>query len=174
MLLRVLVTSLLALVISTLTVVTPTATGASRHPRDLDASGRSHGKRDPGARRTLERPAETVVAYWRGNPHADVRLAFSPDGTKFGPAEDAGRDEIGRARKDGTTYGALHSANGAVAVRVTTDRPVERLTVLGLSDGSTTQSTRRPSSAGLLSAARRPRRSRRSSRGAPGVRIRRT
>ena len=103
---------------------------------------------------SLERPADTVVAYWRGNPHADVRLAFSLDGTTFGRAEPAGRDEIGAARRDGTTYGALHSAKGAVAVRVTTDRPVARLTVLGLSDGSTTtRTTTRRSSAGLLSAA---------------------
>ena len=84
---------------------------------------------------SLEQPADTVVAYWRGNPHADVRLAFSLDGTTFGRAEPAGRDEIGTARRDGTTYGALHSTKGAVAVRVTTDRPVARLTVLGLSDG---------------------------------------
>ena len=65
-----------------------------------------------------------------------------------------GRDEIGRARKDGTTYGALHSAAGTVAVRVSTDRPVERLTVLGLSDGSTTtKRTARRSAPGALSAA---------------------
>jgi hypothetical protein len=43
-----------------------------------------------------------------------------------------------RLRSIGTTYGALLSAPGAVAVRVSTDRPLARLTVLGLSDGVTT------------------------------------
>ena len=155
MLLRALVTSLLALVISTLTVVTPTPIGAStvNHETSMrpdEVTGKVSRTRVV----SLERPADTVVAYWRGNPHADVRLAFSLDGTTFGRAEPAGRDEIGSARRDGTTYGALHSAKGAVAVRVTTDRPVARLTVLGLSDGeTTTRTTTRRSSAGLLSAA---------------------
>jgi hypothetical protein len=45
---------------------------------------------------------------------------------------------MGEQRKNGTTYGALLSAPGAVAVRVSTDRPLKRLTVLGLSDGVTT------------------------------------
>jgi hypothetical protein len=151
MLLRLLVTSLLALVISTLTVVSPTPIGASSVTRET--SMRPDAVTGSISRTRvvrLERPVDTVVAYWRGNPHADIRLAFSLDGTSFGPPEAAGRDEVGIARNDGTTYGALHSAQGAVAVRVTTDRPVERLTVLGLSDGSTT--TWR-TSAGLISAA---------------------
>jgi N-acetylmuramoyl-L-alanine amidase-like protein/fibronectin type III domain protein len=45
---------------------------------------------------------------------------------------------MGEQRKNGTTYGAVHSAPGAVAVRVTSDRPLPRLTVLGLSDDGTT------------------------------------
>jgi hypothetical protein len=45
---------------------------------------------------------------------------------------------MGEQRKNGTTYGALLSAPGAVAVRVSTDRPLAQLTVLGLSDGVTT------------------------------------
>jgi hypothetical protein len=45
---------------------------------------------------------------------------------------------MGEQRKNGTTYGALLSAPGAVAVRVSTDRPLARLTVLGLSDGVAT------------------------------------
>jgi hypothetical protein len=84
----------------------------------------------------LARPATTVAAYWRGNPHARVSLAFSSDGSHFATPRPAGRDEMGTERHDGTTYGALQTVGHAVAVRVTADRPIARLTVLGLSDGA--------------------------------------
>jgi hypothetical protein len=84
------------------------------------------------------RPATSVATYWRGNADARVTLAFSSDGVHFGTPQSAGRDEMGEQRKNGTTYGALLSAPGAVAVRVSTDRPLAQLTVLGLSDGVTT------------------------------------
>ncbi len=86
----------------------------------------------------LARPATSVATYWQGNADARVTLAFSSDGVHFGTPQSAGRDEMGEQRKNGTTYGALLSAPGAVAVRVSTDRPLARLTVLGLSDGVTT------------------------------------
>jgi hypothetical protein len=86
----------------------------------------------------LARPATSVATYWQGHPDALVTLAFSSDGVHFGTPRSAGRDEMGEQRKNGTTYGALLSAPGAVAVRVSTDRPLARLTVLGLSDGVTT------------------------------------
>jgi hypothetical protein len=86
----------------------------------------------------LSRPATSVAAYWQGNSDARVTLTFSSDGVHFGTPQSAGRDEMGEQRKNGTTYGALLSAPGAVAVRVSTDRPLARLTVLGLSDGATT------------------------------------
>jgi N-acetylmuramoyl-L-alanine amidase/Fibronectin type III domain len=86
----------------------------------------------------LTRPATSVATYWQGNADALVTLAFSADGVHFGTPQSAGRDEMGEQRKNGTTYGALLSAPGAVAVRVSTDRPLARLTVLGLSDGVTT------------------------------------
>jgi hypothetical protein len=70
----------------------------------------------------LSRPATSVATYWPGNADAHVTVAFSSDGVHFGTPQSAGRDEVGRQRKNGTTYGALLSAPGAVAVRVTTDR----------------------------------------------------
>lgn len=101
----------------------------------------------------LAHPAATVAAYWRGNPHAHVLLAFSADGTHFGTPRAAGRDETGAERRDGTTYGALQTVRHAVAVRVTTDRPIARLSVLGLSDGTshatTTTSARTATSVAL-------------------------
>ena len=146
---RVLVTSLLTLAASTLTVVVPAGTQA-QVTREI--SMRPDAVTGAVARTrvvTLDRPAESVVAYWRGNPQAEVTLALSTDGETCGPEQDAGRDELGSERRDGTTYGALRSAHGAVAVRVTTDRPIARLTVLGLSDGETTtrSSAARPAAA---------------------------
>jgi hypothetical protein len=93
----------------------------------------------------LTRSATTVAAYWQGNAHAQVTLAFSSDGVTFGTPQSAGRDEMGGQRRNGTTYGALLSAPGAVAVRVSTDRPLARLTVLGLSDAVTTTAEPAPS-----------------------------
>jgi hypothetical protein len=151
MLLRALVTSLLALVISTLSVVTPAAIGA-RVTRETSMRPDTTTGAVPRSRIVrLARPAATVTAYWHGNSHANVTLALSEDGIHFGSEQAVGRDEMGSQRKDGNTYGALHTARGAVAVRVTTDHPIARLTVLGLSDGPT--STTRSRSVGLVSPA---------------------
>jgi hypothetical protein len=93
----------------------------------------------------LTRQATSVAAYWQGNSGAQVTLAFSFDGVTFGTPQAAGRDEMGEQRKNGMTYGALLSAPGAVAVQVSTDRPLKRLTVLGLSDAVTTAAQPTPS-----------------------------
>ena len=151
MLRRLLLTSVLALVVSTLTVAGPQTTGASVR-REVHLHHDAVTASVTGTRVVhLDQPADSVVAYWRGNPHARVTLALSQDGAHFGAAQDAGRDEIGGARRNGTTYGALRSGHGAVTVRVTSDRPVGHLTVLGLSDGSTT--TTRNGSVALMSTA---------------------
>lgn len=84
---------------------------------------------------TLGQPAGYVAVYWPGAPQARVTVAFSADGVHFGKPLEAGRDEVGEQRAGGTTYGALRDAQGAVAVRVTTDRPLARLTLLALADG---------------------------------------
>ena len=102
----------------------------------------------------LPEQAEFVAAYWRGNARARVTLAFSTDGVHFAEPMVAGRDEIGVARHDGRTYGAVLDADAAVAVRVVTDRPLSSLTVLGLSDGATTaRRTVRPQTAQAAQAA---------------------
>jgi hypothetical protein len=89
------------------------------------------------ATRILRLPegAQYVAAYWIGNPHARVSLAFSRDGAHFDAPLDAARDEIGLQRSNGTTYGAIHDARGALAVRVVTDRSLARVTILGMSGG---------------------------------------
>jgi hypothetical protein len=103
----------------------------------------------------LSRPATSVATYWQGNADAHVTVAFSSDGVHFQTPQSAGRDEMGEQRKNGTTYGALLAAPGAIAVRVSTDRPLARLTVLGLSDGVTT-TAQEPTSAGAGAATAEP------------------
>ena len=83
----------------------------------------------------LPAPAERVAAYWRGAPDADVRLSFSADGRTFTVPVDAGRDEVGEQRANGITYGAVRIASGARVVRLTSDRPLARVWIDGMSDG---------------------------------------
>ncbi|MCA1712953.1 MAG: N-acetylmuramoyl-L-alanine amidase [Actinobacteria bacterium] len=87
--------------------------------------------------------AADVAAYWRGAPAARVSLAFSADGVTFRAPVDAGRDEAGEQRHNGVTYGAIRSAAGAVAVRVTSDRVLARVSVLGMRDGARTATRHR-------------------------------
>src|SRR5207248_10838287 len=48
----------------------------------------------------LELPfaAEHAAVHWAGNPGATVSVAFSRDGSNFGPAFDVSRDEVGEQR----------------------------------------------------------------------------
>lgn len=97
---------------------------------------------------TFASPAHDVAVHWLGAPNAQVLLSLSTDGARFGKATDAGRDEVGEHRGDGRTYGALISAPGAVAVRVTSDRPLRDVAVVSLADGArTVQTISRPQSA---------------------------
>ena len=84
----------------------------------------------------FDKPVAHVAVYWPDNPYARVTLAFSSDGTTFVGPVDAGRDDAGAETRDGMTYGAVHAVEGAVAVRVAADVPMERLTVVAIpSDG---------------------------------------
>ena len=84
---------------------------------------------------TLAQRADHVAAYWRGGKNAHVTLAFSSDGTNFGGPVDTGRDDVGEELQNGMTYGAVQVANGAIAVRVTTDVPLAQFNVIGISPG---------------------------------------
>ncbi len=81
--------------------------------------------------------ASHVALHWRGQHEAAVTVAFSVDGVAFGPVSQVEHDEVGEQRGNGETYGAVTHAAGTRFVRVTSDRPVGRLTVLALdSNGS--------------------------------------
>jgi uncharacterized protein with LGFP repeats len=84
--------------------------------------------------RVIELPidASHVALHWRGQHDAAVRVAFGADRTSFGAARVVLLDEVGEARGNGETYGALQVADGARFVRVSSDRPLPRLTVLSL------------------------------------------
>ncbi len=78
--------------------------------------------------------ATHVAVYWHGERTARVRIALSRDGRGFGRARPVPLDEVGEGRRNGVTYGALIVAPGVRAARVSTDRPLRRLTVLALTD----------------------------------------
>src|SRR5919197_3414576 len=82
----------------------------------------------------LPRPATNVAVHWPGRRAARVRIAFSRDGARYGTARLVRLDELGEGRKTGETYGALMTSRGARAVRVWSDRPLCRLTVVALTD----------------------------------------
>ena len=84
--------------------------------------------------RVVELPidASHVALHWRGRQDAKVRVAFGADRGSFGPETAVLLDEVGEARGNGETYGSLQPAEGARFVRVTSDRPLPRLTVLAL------------------------------------------
>nr|MDQ3643553.1 hypothetical protein [Actinomycetota bacterium] len=87
--------------------------------------------------RALPFATRDAALYWEGNPDAEVTVAFSVDGVRFGPAVAVEHDEVGMQRENGETYGALLSAGGATTARVTSDRPLGRLTILALTEGGT-------------------------------------
>ncbi len=82
----------------------------------------------------LPRSATHVAVHWKGTSDAVVRLAFSRDGNRFRPARRVALDEAGEGRTGNETYGAIMLARGARAVRVTTNRPLRRLSLLALTD----------------------------------------
>ena len=82
----------------------------------------------------LPRSATHVAVHWKGTSDAVVRLAFSRDGNRFGPERRVALDEAGEGRTGNETYGAIMLARGARAVRVTTNRPLRRLSLLALTD----------------------------------------
>ncbi|HET6309671.1 MAG TPA: N-acetylmuramoyl-L-alanine amidase, partial [Candidatus Nitrosotalea sp.] len=78
--------------------------------------------------------ASHAALFWVGEHDARVTASFSSDGVVFGPPVPVVHDEIGEQRGDGRTYGAVMVTGGAIAVRVTSDRP-HRVRLLGLTDG---------------------------------------
>jgi hypothetical protein len=79
---------------------------------------------------TLPFPASDVALHWQGSPDATVSMALAASDGTFGEEIAVGRDEAGEARADTETYGDVIWADGARSVRVRSDRPIARLSVL--------------------------------------------
>ncbi|HEY7738370.1 MAG TPA: hypothetical protein VIC63_04990, partial [Candidatus Limnocylindria bacterium] len=77
-----------------------------------------------------------IAIRWAGHPDAHLTAAFSRDGTTFDEPQHVDLDEVGEAKHDGETYGVIMVASHARVVRVTTDEPLDKVTVLALDAGA--------------------------------------
>lgn len=77
-------------------------------------------------------PASHIAVHWPGQPNARLQVAFSSDGSTFGAPVDVVLDEVGEQRQNGETYGSVMVAHRATSVRVVSDRPIPRVSVLAM------------------------------------------
>jgi N-acetylmuramoyl-L-alanine amidase len=86
--------------------------------------------------RTVKLPLSVtnVAVHWRGGASARLRIAFSRDGHRFGRARHVLLDEVGEGARVGETYGGVIRADGARLVRIWSDRPLRRVTVVAFVD----------------------------------------
>jgi hypothetical protein len=101
-------------------------------------AGEVTGPIDRSEVRALPFPARHVALYWSGNPDAQLAVAFSTDAVHFGASSAVEEDEVGMQLHNGQSYGAVMPAGNATFARVTSDRPLGRLTVLALAEDGTT------------------------------------
>src|SRR5438105_3442535 len=85
----------------------------------------------------LPRSVTNVAVHWRGNASARLRIAVSRDGHRFGRSRPVLLDEVGEGARGGDIYGAVMAAQGARSIRIWSDRPLRRVTVVGFLDRGT-------------------------------------
>ncbi len=117
-----------------LTVVAPVAPRPEPGPVKVRAAETTQAV--DGTRDFDVSPDSTHVAiHWAGHPDAVVTASFSTDGNVFSDPTAVDTDDSDDGR-DGPasdeTYGDLMGVDGVRMVRVHTDRPIARLTVLAL------------------------------------------
>ena len=117
-----------AVLVTSLAPAAPTRADEPVETQALELTATVDGSRDF----PLSMPASHVAVHWPGAPDARLTVAFSTDGATFGADEPVEIDEVGAGRGDGRTYGALMLADGAHAVRVTSDRPLAGVELLVL------------------------------------------
>ena len=122
--------------IAAVALVQGTVSALAAEPPATDTTVARDLTRPVAKQETFELPitASHVAVHWRGNQSARLRAAYSRDGTHFGRARPVELDDVSEAEKTRETYGAITPAPGAKAVRLSTDRPLERVTVLALKD----------------------------------------
>jgi hypothetical protein len=126
-----------ALVIAALLVsVAPAMPAASRSP--VKVVGRAVAT-SITRERTVELPiaASHVALHWPGAAERTLTVAFSADGVSFTDALPVDHDEAGGPAQADETWGGVIWTGGARFVRVTTDRPLARLTVVAIDSGPT-------------------------------------
>ena len=118
-----------------LTAAAPTlpvgAQGGDGRPLPTVAQEVAH----PVAReQTFELPfaASHIAVHWPGQPNAQLQVAFSRDGGAFTQRVLVVHDDVGEQLRNGETYGSVMLASGATSVRVTSDRPIPRVSVLAM------------------------------------------
>lgn len=119
------------LVASLSLVVVPAIRAVASGPIRI-AANELHGSVQRERTFPLTFPASHVAVHWAGEAEAQVWVAFSADGRTFGVPVSAGRDEVGEGRANGETYGAVLLAGDARFARITSDRPLARLSILAL------------------------------------------
>jgi N-acetylmuramoyl-L-alanine amidase len=136
----------LAAVLLAVAVFSAPAQGRDRGP----TIARSASAPVSDARTFRAPPGVTHLAvHWQRARAARVRVALSRDGRHFGRARAVELDDVFEARPGRETYGAIIVAHRVRAVRVFTDRPLRRLTVLWLDDsGRPVRSLARKASVG--------------------------
>ena len=117
-----------------LTVAAPALPADARAPRATIETRAAEVGHAVGREHIFVLPlsASHVALHWPGHHDASVSVALSTDGTTFGPASPVQHDEIGEQRGNGETYGAVMVAGGARYARVTSDRPLPRVSVLAM------------------------------------------
>jgi len=105
--------------------------------------------------RTVKLPLSVtnVAVHWRGSVSARLRIAFSRDGHRFGRPRHVLLDEVGEGTRVGETYGGVMRAQGARLVRIWSDRPLRRVTVVAFLDRGPPLAWPRPQSALRLNTA---------------------
>ncbi|HET9497336.1 MAG TPA: N-acetylmuramoyl-L-alanine amidase, partial [Candidatus Limnocylindria bacterium] len=109
----------------------PAVPSADAEPVRVGASETTHAV-DRSHEFRLEPDTTHIAIRWSGHPTATVHASLSRDGSTFEAPIHVEVDEVGAARRDGVTYGALMGVTDMRVVRVTADRSLAQVTVLSL------------------------------------------
>ena len=126
------IATITALLVTALGPVAPTEVGGPVKVHATESTRAVNGVQDF----TVPDGTTHIAIHWTGHPAASVFAALSTDGTTFAAPAEVEQDEVGGARGDGETYGAIITAPHVRAVRVTTDQPLAGVTVVALDAGA--------------------------------------
>ena len=114
------IATITALLVTALGPAAPTEVGGPVKVHATESTQAVNGVQDF----TVPDGTTHIAIHWTGHPEATVFAALSTDGTTFSEPAEVEHDEVGDARGDGETYGAVMTAPHVRAVRVTADQPL--------------------------------------------------